>query len=88
MERREGHGVDNGIDIGRGVGNGLDRERVDVVVDVVGGGMRHSVREGQKGDAEDRCLGARVVAPIVGLQEVAVAVRVDLHHHSQIGVVQ
>ena len=33
-EREEGRGVDNGIDSWRGVGNGLDRDRVNVVVDV------------------------------------------------------
>ena len=35
MEREEGCGVDNGIGSRRGVGNGLDRDRVDIVVDVV-----------------------------------------------------
>ena len=35
MEREEGRGVDNGIDSRHDVGNGLDRDRVEVVDDVV-----------------------------------------------------
>ena len=35
MERGGGHGVGNILDSGRCVGNGLDRGRVDVVVDGV-----------------------------------------------------
>ena len=34
-EREEGRGVDHSLDIRHGVGNGLDRDRVDVVVDIV-----------------------------------------------------
>ena len=33
MQRGEERGVGNGLDSGCDVGNGLDRERVDVVVD-------------------------------------------------------
>ena len=35
MEREEGRSVDNGLDSRHGVGNGLDRRRVDIVVDGV-----------------------------------------------------
>jgi len=33
MKRREGSDIGNGVDSECGVGNGVDRERVDVVVD-------------------------------------------------------
>ena len=46
MQRGEGRGVDNGLDRRHGVGNGLDRDRVDVVVDDRATRMQSNNRNG------------------------------------------